>query len=164
MLKSVHSDNFFFKNGICSLLGDCFIRNFFIITDFDNENILNECHINNGDKEIVGFVTSDLSYYKAEELGIKSILDADASVKDILDYFLHKKKKALYKPKWKIHLTPRERQFLLLIAGGMNLADISKTLKIKSKTVYSLRRNLMLKSGARNRIAFYNSLHLIQES
>ena len=156
MSKFIYSHNFFFEQGLCSLLGDILIRDFVIIIDFDSITA-EDIKINKGSSKEI----NDLSYYKAEEIGIKIIIDANASLIDILSFFLKNSKKALYKTRWKQRLTFRERQLLSLVAAGMPLDEISRTLNVKTTTVYAIRRNLMIKIGCRNRIAFYNNVKII---
>jgi len=161
MSNFIYSNNHFFERGLRSLLGDLFIQDFIIIIDFDSITAENINKNNNDNKDIIGFVSNDLSYYKAEEAGFKIIIDANASLIDILSFFLYNTKEALYKPRWKQKLTHRERQLLSLVSAGMTLDEISRTLSVKPTTVYAIRRNLMIKIGCRNRIAFYNNVKII---
>lgn len=55
-------------------------------------------------------------------------------------------------------LSPRETQILEMFSKGDSEKEISESLKVTIKTVYSHRRNLMLKLGFRNRLVFYKSL------
>ncbi|WP_390897984.1 helix-turn-helix domain-containing protein [Yersinia aleksiciae] len=55
-------------------------------------------------------------------------------------------------------MTQREKQMLCLIRDGISNEEMASKLGIKNKTIYTHRRNLMIKLGCENRMFFQNSL------
>lgn len=156
MLKCVYSDDLIFEQGVYSLLGEGFVRDYFIIIDFDHGSFNQKNLPFNPRRETIGFASSDLAYYKAENLGIMMVLDKRAKIKDLLDFFLFKRKKATYKIK--NPLTLREKELLLLVSGGIQIKDIATILDVNIKTIYTFRRNIMAKMGCRNRVRLYSDI------
>ena len=154
MSKNVFSDDLMFERGICSLLGERLISEHFIIIDFDCKSTIKCKKFSNQRRELIGFASNDVSFYKAQRAGVRIVLDKKARVKDVLNFFLFGRIVALYK--LKSTLTLREKETLLLLTDGKSVEDVAKILNVKENTVYSFRRNIITKLDIKNRISLLN--------
>ena len=145
-------------NGLNSLLGEEFISNYFFIVDFDYVRSVKTLVDFPKDKEIIGFASNDISWHISEALGAKNVLDKKSSLKDIVDYLTIKKDDALFHQKHS--LTSREKELLKFLCEGVDYKDIAMKIGIDKKTVYAIRRNLMIKLGCKNRYVFHNIFFL----
>lgn len=150
------SEDIYFIHGLYALLGQEFIDEFYVIVDLDHFNVLGEEISFPKNKEIIGFASCDIAYYRAERLGLKSVLDKRSRLQDVLDYFLFKRRLGTYRVK--NSLTIREREILNLLSDGIDSRGIAGKLGLNCKTIYTFRRNLMLKLGCGNRILLQNML------
>ena len=154
--KSVLSNNQFFIIGIKNLLSKELLNDYYTILDLDNIPHTEGKKMINKDKEIIAFASNDLSSLKAESFGSIPVLDKRCSVKNILSYFMLKNQSGIYHAT--IVLTKREREILYWLRKGISHDEISNKLNIKSKTIYTYRRNIMKKLGCENRIDFQKQL------
>jgi Response regulator containing a CheY-like receiver domain and an HTH DNA-binding domain len=152
--SSVLSDDPFFIQGLYSLLSKELVDDSFIVLDLDGFSYEGAIDLTSCNREIVAFASNDLAFYKAEQFGSFTVLDKKSSLKSILDYFLFKRSSGAYHIKR--NLTQREKQMLGLIRDGVSSQEIALQLGIKHKTLYTYRRNLMIKLGCENRILFQN--------
>jgi len=142
-------DSFFIK-GITTLLGEEFINESYIIVDLDFLNFSVEDLPQSTNKTIIGFASNDFSFYLAEKMKVDFVLNKKCPLTDIIDFFLFRRKKAIYHSK--ASLTFREKQLLDLVCKGATPLDLARSLGVKTKTVYTFRRNVMIKLGCNNRI------------
>lgn len=156
MKKSVCSNDNFFIFGLKNLLSKEFVNDYFTILDLDHISKDDMYEIIIRDKEIIAFASNDLSSLSADSFGKIPILDKRSSLKDILSYFMLKNESGIYRSS--VALTKREKEILTLLHKGFSHESISKQLNIKSKTMYTYRRNLMNKLGCENRIYFQKLL------
>ena len=156
MQESVLSNDSFFITGLKNLLSKEFLNDYFTILDLDNIPQNGIDNIVTNDKEIVAFASSDLSSLHADNFGTIPVLDKRSSIKDILSYFIFKSQRSIYHST--IALTKREKEILYWFRKGISHDDISNKLNIKSKTIYTYRRNIMKKLGCENRIEFHKQL------
>ncbi|MGX5022269.1 response regulator transcription factor [Enterobacter sp. UPMP2060] len=152
--NSFFSDDSFFVYGLCGLLSREFLNDFFIIFDFDCRNLYEDRIPFSEDKKVVAFVSNDIAFYKAENFGLHHVLDKKSSLKDILDFFLLERNSGAYKTKRS--LSKREKEILMLMSDGTTHKEMVDKLGINYKTLYTHRRNLMLKLGCENRICLQN--------
>jgi len=131
-LKVYIQMTFFFELDIYSLLGEKLTNVHFIIIDFDYTFSMNFKPALNPRREVIGFASNDVSYYKTERAGIRIILDKKARIKDVLNFLLFRTSVALYN--LNSTLTLREKETLLLLTDGRSIKDIAK-----ENTVYSFR-------------------------
>lgn len=152
--NSVFSEDNFFICGLYALLGRDFIDNFFTVVDFDyqDKNVLFIPLPEH--KDSVTFVSNDFAFYKAERCGIHYALDKKSSIRDILSFFLFKRNSGNYQARQK--LSPREKEVLELISEGASFQEMVEKLGINSKTLYTHRRNLVMKLGCDNRVSLLN--------
>jgi len=154
MSKNVYSDNLMFEQGIYSLLGERLIDEYFVIIDFDSKSSIKSITALDPRREVIGFASNDISYYKAERAGIKIVLDKRAGVKDLLNFFLFRRSGTFYR--LKSTLTLREKETLLLLTEGLSIKDVARELGLNENTVYTLRRNILVKLEIKNRIDLIN--------
>lgn len=154
MSKSVYSDDLMFVQGIYSLLGERLISEHYIIIDFDSKSPIKTITALDPRREIIGFSSNDVSYYKAKGADIRIVLDKRAGVKDVLNFFLFKRSDALYE--LKTSLTLREREILLLLADGISVKNVAREIGLNENTVYTLRRSIMVKLKIKNRVNLIN--------
>ena len=114
------------------MLGEKLTNVHFIIIDFDYTFSMNFKPALNPRREVIGFASNDVSYYKTERAGIRIILDKKARIKDVLNFLLFRTSVALYN--LNSTLTLREKETLLLLTDGRSIKDIAK-----ENTVYSFR-------------------------
>jgi len=155
MSDCIITDDIFLINGIKNLFGFDFIErsNFFII-DFDFVTLRTPPIELPLDKELIGFASNDISFYKAEKMGVRFVLDKRSSLKDLIVFFTSRSSAALYRPK--NSLTSREKQLIHLICNGHESKYIADELKVTEKTIYTFRRNIMQKIGCKNRVILQN--------
>lgn len=151
---SILSNDPFFIWGLNSLLSKELVEDFFIVLDLDSYPFEETIGLLSDNKEIVAFASNDLAFYKADQFDSLTVLDKKGSLRNILEFFLFKRRTVFYKVKRK--LTPREKQMLNLIREGLSNEDMAERLGVKHKTLYTYRRNIMLKLGCENRILLQN--------
>jgi len=157
MSKFIYSDDLMFESGIYSLLGERLISEHFIIVDFDYKSLIIPSAIFDKRREVIGFASNDISYYKAKRVGIQIVLDKRSRIKDVLNFFLLRRRAAYYK--LKNTLTLREKETLLLLTDGRSLEDVAEILGVKENTIYTLRRNILIKLKIKNRIEFIDFIN-----
>lgn len=152
---SVISSNSFFAQGIINLLSRELIEDFYTILDLDTLEYKDFPVEPSGNREIVGFASNDISFYRNKASGI-TILDKKSSLQDIFSFFLAKNKSPIYSAKRK--LTKREIQVLQLLWKGAGKQEIISETGINDKTFYQHRRNIMLKLNFHNRIMLQSQI------
>ncbi|ROR14635.1 regulatory LuxR family protein [Erwinia sp. JUb26] len=151
--RNVLSHDQYFILGLMELLGTDFLEAFYQVVDLDFNDI-NECRdLPASRKKTVAFASSDLAYYNSELYEEVAVLDKTSSLKEIISFFAREDTPGNYHIKF--NLTHREKQMLNLLRKGESNKDIALKLGITLKTIYSHRRNLMMKLGCENRIMFH---------
>ena len=157
---NILSKDKYFTLGLIELLGGEFIEKFFLIIDLDSINLSGPDWIYFSNKNIVAFTSSDLAFYKLLALHKSdlfekiTVLDKKSNSKNILNFFLNKEIQGGYHTKSRLSL--REKQMLIMFSRGASNQKIAEEFGLKLKTIYTHRRNLMIKLGCRNRITFQN--------
>jgi len=150
MSTCILSKDSFFIKGIAELLGEDFINESYVIVDLDCLRLSRDEVFSSKNKTIIGFASNDFSFYLAEKMKVDFILNKKSPITDIIDFFLFRKNRALYHSQ--ATLTVREKQLLELVCTGATPIDLARSLGVKTKTVYTFRRNVMIKLGCNNRI------------
>lgn len=151
--RNVVSHDQYFILGLLELLGTDFIEAFYQVIDLDFNDI-NECKdLSASRKKTVAFASSDLAYYNSELYEEVAVLDKGSSLKEIVSFFASENIPGNYHIKF--NLTHREKQMLHMLRKGESNKEIALKLGVKLKTIYSHRRNLMMKLGCENRIMFH---------
>lgn len=142
-----------FTLGLLELLGREFIESFFLVIDLDCYDI-DECRkLPTSDRKIIAFASSDLAYYNSELFEKVTVLDKGSNLKDIVCAFASDGTSGNYHIKFT--LTHREKQMLSMLRNGESNKEIASKFGVKLKTIYTHRRNLMMKLGCENRIMFH---------
>ena len=89
-----------------------------------------------------------IAAYVSKGRGAQELLNAIRAVEQGLPYFCEEARKAA--DTRSPHITPRERDVLVLLIAGMSPKDIAEKLGISDKTVYVHRVNLLEKFDARS--------------
>ena len=150
MSECILSADVFFTKGLVELLGEDFINESYIIVDLDCFPSSKNDLLSSRSKNVIGFASNDFSCYLAEKMKVDFILNKKSAIKDIIDFFLFRKEKALYYSH--APLTVREKQLLGLVCTGASPLDLAISLGVKTKTIYTFRRNIMIKLGCNNRL------------
>ena len=150
MSENILSSDTFFTKGIVELIGEDFINESYVIVDLDCIRFSGDELISSKNKKVIGFASSNFSCYLAEKMKVDFILNKKSTLKDIIDFFIFGKTKALYYSQ--SPLTVREKQLLALVCTGASPLDLAKTLGVNKKTIYTFRRNIMIKLGCNNRL------------
>lgn len=159
---NIFSKDNYFTFGLIELLGVELIKSFFLIIDLDSSNnLLGLQWVGLSKKNIIAFASSDLAFYKSELFEQVTVLDKRSSIKSILSFFLKRNMSGNYHTKF--HLSPREKQMLSMLSKGESNQKIAEEFGVNIKTIYTHRRNLMIKLGCKNRITlqnlFFNNEH-----
>lgn len=150
MSECILSADVFFTKGLVELLGEDFINESYIIVDLDCFPSSKNDLLSSRSKNVIGFASNDFSCYLAEKMKMDFILNKKSALKDIIDFFLFRKTKALYYSH--TPLTVREKQLLDLVCTGASPLELAISLGVKTKTIYTFRRNIMIKLGCNNRL------------
>ena len=151
--RNILSQDQYFILGLTELLGTNFLEAFYQVIDLDCNDIKECKDALASDKKAVAFASSDLAYYNSEIYKDIAVLDKKSSLKEIISFFARDDTLGNYHTKF--NLTHREKQMLNLLRKGESNKEIALKLGIKPKTIYSHRRNLMMKLGCENRIMFH---------
>ncbi len=102
---------------------------------------------------VVSMLKNGASGYILKNEAVSEVLEAISAVMQEQVYISHQMERIINKTtKLAIHLTPREKEVLRLVAQGMNNSRIAKQLGVEISTILTFRKKLNLKLKASNSI------------